>query len=77
VLQLDTVENGVAHADVREVHAEELAVDTLASSALALFRALLLNGSPHVLPRDCGGASHVRIPPAPLNCFFLRDRQQK
>jgi hypothetical protein len=47
VLQLDTVENGVAHADVREVHAEELAVDTLALSALALFRALLLNGSPH------------------------------
>jgi hypothetical protein len=50
VLQLDTVENGMAHADVREVHAEKLAVDTLALSALALFRARLLNGSPHSAP---------------------------
>jgi hypothetical protein len=50
VLQLDTVENGMAHADVREVHAEKLAVDTLALSALALFRAQLLNGSPHSAP---------------------------
>jgi hypothetical protein len=69
-MQLDTVQNGVAHADVREVHAGELLLIRWPLSALALVQGVTPEWDLRkAAPRDCGGASHVRIPPSP-RCFF-------